>query len=41
MTARDIVVLPTPLVVPAMISDGRKVSKELIELILVSQYLSY
>lgn len=29
MIARDMVVLPTPLVVPATISDGLKVFKEL------------
>jgi hypothetical protein len=41
MMASDMVVLPTPLVVPAITSDGREVSKGLIELLLVSQYLSY
>jgi hypothetical protein len=40
MIAKDIVVLPTPLVVPATMSIGGKAFKELIELILVSQYLS-
>lgn len=39
--ASETVVLPTPLVVPAITSDGRELSKELMELLLVNQYLSY